>query len=637
MKKVTLLVLFFFYCLLPVSYAQTADTVVENGKKYLIHEVVKGQTLYGLSRLYQMSVDSLIKDNPGTENGIQIGQKLKICLGAAIEKKEITHVVQKGENLYYISRKYGVNLQNLYDWNPGLTDRIDIGQKIKIIIKQPAKSAKPDILESNQDKSEEKHDTIRQVTENREETTSYISEKKEKKVTGSKDREQSQVQQSGTPTQLLNESKPVSPAQVQKEFQTDSPAQIQSESQDDNPPHVQEAPQSVMQRTGEQKSEYNVFLLLPLYTQNSEEYMELNAIEDMEAYYRIKSFNFLQFYEAALLALEDLNPQDVKVNFYVKDVNEQNNNELKQWISEGLFEDADLIIGPFFRTNFITMLSYIQGKNITMVNPFTINIDGNTAPLFRVTASYTDQAKNLADYVCHNYKKAQFILVNNHGADEKAISAFKTALYLHLQDYPSILIREINYAQGGVSAVTSAINSTCENFIIAFFEGEISVTHFVQSMGKMKCENVSLVVSSKWRKYDKIENEYFASLKTHYMDQFFVDYTQAEVIRFIDRFREAYNMEPTLDQFAFQGYDITYFFVKALITYGNGFGEEINQMEAPLLSTRFRFHKNSRLTYENSFNHLYKLSNDYHYVNALYDVEIEPVPTSKESKNKRKK
>ena len=395
----------------------------------------------------------------------------------------------------------------------------------------------------------------------------------------------------------------------------------------------------VMHRTGEQKNVYNVYLLLPLYTQHMDEVLSLNKMEDLDAYHRVKSFNFLQFYEAALLALEDLAPKDVRVNFYVKDVNEQNNNELKQWVADGMFADADLIIGPFFRANFITLLSYIQGKNITMVNPFTINIDGNTAPLFKVTASYMEQARNLADYVTNRHSKAQLILVNNHGADEKAISAFKTALYLQLQDYPSFIIREINYAQGGINAVTAAVNSTCENFVIAFFDGEISVTHFVQSLGKKKYDNLTLVVSSKWRKYDKIENEYFASLKTHYIDQFFVDYTQEEVIRFIDRFREAYNMEPTLDQFAFQGYDITYFFVKALIDFGNGFGEEADRMQAPLLSTRFRFRKNSNLTYENCFSHLYKLTADYRYVNAWQEDEplTDPAQAGKDAKKQKKK
>ena len=625
MKKITLLCLLFFG-LFTAAFAQVPDTLVENGKKYLIHEVVKGQTLYGLSRQYHWSVDSLIKDNPGTENGIQIGQRLKIYVGKAVEKKEITYVVQKGDNLYYIARKYGVTLQNLYDWNPGLTDRIDIGQKIKIIQKvqaQPSKQqgepqgqkpeqaqnqkpeqtqdqrpAQPVQQQPNQQGQPEQQSQLHQQSE----TTSYISAKKEKKML----------------------------APVGSEVQKAVPADTIPEESLRN---------EAMERRGEQKSEYRVFLLLPLYTQNVDDVLALTKVEDLDAYNRIKSFNFIQFYEAALLALEDLAPHDVKIHFYVKDVNEQNNEHLKKWISDGLFDDADMIIGPFFRTNFITLLSYIQGKNITMVNPFTINIDGNTAPLFKVTASYLDQAQNLADYVSHNYNKAQLILVNNHAADEKAISAFKTALYLQLQDYPSIIIKEVNYAQGGVSSVTSAINSTCENFVIAFFEGEISVTHFVQSLGKMKYDNLTLVASSKWRKYDKIENEYFASLKTHYFDQFYVDYSQPEVISFIDRFREAYSMEPTLDQFAFQGYDITYFFVKALVTFGNGFGEEVNQMEAPLLSTRFKFHKNNRLTYENGFVHLYRISDDFHYVNAWQAAEAteENLSTGKDAKNKRKK
>ena len=164
------------------------------------------------------------------------------------------------------------------------------------------------------------------------------------------------------------------------------------------------------------------------------------------------------------------------------------------------------------------------------------------------------------------------------------------------------------------------------------------MTHFVQSLGKLKLENLTLVTSSKWRKYDKIENEYFATLKTHYIDQFFVDYTRPEVIRFIDRFRETYSMEPTLDQFAFQGYDITFFFVNALLRYGNGFGEEVNQMQLPLLGTQFHFQKYSNLTYENSFTHLYKLDEDYQYTDIRQQEKKDDSPLeNRQNRDKRKK
>ena len=42
------------------------------------------------------------------------------------------HTVKKKETIYRISRDYGVPIQELYDANPGLTDKIKIGLQIKV-------------------------------------------------------------------------------------------------------------------------------------------------------------------------------------------------------------------------------------------------------------------------------------------------------------------------------------------------------------------------------------------------------------------------------------------------------------------------------------------------------------------------
>ena len=554
-------------------HAQTSDTIVENGSKYVLHEVVKGETLYGLSKKYGLTVERLVEANPGTENGIQIGQLLKIYAGKADVVQK--HVVQKGESLYKISKMYGVTVAQLTAWNPGLTERLDIGQEIIVRKEAATGAAQP---------------------------------------------------------------KPQPQPAVRREPVAAHPAEPEPVRKDEAVKAEPEAPAVAAQpvvSVAERKPVYNVFLLLPLYTQEGLQEDEGQKVETLQAYERIKSFDFIQFYEAAMLAVEDIAAQDVKVNFYVKDVNERNNAELGRWIAEGVFADADLIIGPFFRENFRTMLSYAQNHHIMIVNPFTVAPVETSARLFRTMATYSHQAATLSEYIRQRYSKAQVLLLNNGGSDSRRITAYRSSMLKALQDYPGIAVKEVNYKSGGVGAVTASLNPTCENFVVAFFDGEITVTHFIQSMNRKELENVTLVTSSDWRRYDKIETEYYSRLKTHYIDQFFVDYADPEVIRFIDRFRERYNLEPTLDHFAFQGYDITRFFITALIQYGNGFGLEVNELKVPLLCTQFHYVQSAPQTFENSFCHIYRLT-DYRYVNAWQDDE-EVTPTISPAKNKKRK
>lgn len=50
--------------------------------------------------------------------------------------RQIIYIVEKGDTLYKIARKYGCSITQLKEWNPGLTNLILIGEKLFIYKKQ---------------------------------------------------------------------------------------------------------------------------------------------------------------------------------------------------------------------------------------------------------------------------------------------------------------------------------------------------------------------------------------------------------------------------------------------------------------------------------------------------------------------
>jgi len=70
MKKILILLV-----LLPfASYAMPQDSIgtkTENGVVYIMHKIEKGQTLYAIARKYGVDANEIIKANPGSEKGIQ--------------------------------------------------------------------------------------------------------------------------------------------------------------------------------------------------------------------------------------------------------------------------------------------------------------------------------------------------------------------------------------------------------------------------------------------------------------------------------------------------------------------------------------------------------------------------------------
>ena len=56
----------------------TINSIVAQNDKYFVHTVSKGQTLYSISRMYEVSVDDIIALNPECAQKLAIGYKLKI-------------------------------------------------------------------------------------------------------------------------------------------------------------------------------------------------------------------------------------------------------------------------------------------------------------------------------------------------------------------------------------------------------------------------------------------------------------------------------------------------------------------------------------------------------------------------------
>ncbi|MCA6073898.1 LysM peptidoglycan-binding domain-containing protein [Fulvivirga sedimenti] len=104
-------------------------------KVYILHQVEEKETLYSLSRRYNVAIKAIIGVNPSAEFGLNIGEILKIP--SAVEKVpaedgRIVHIVKPQETLYSISRSYGVSSEDVKKWNRISTNILDIGQELII-------------------------------------------------------------------------------------------------------------------------------------------------------------------------------------------------------------------------------------------------------------------------------------------------------------------------------------------------------------------------------------------------------------------------------------------------------------------------------------------------------------------------
>ncbi|WP_128545935.1 LysM peptidoglycan-binding domain-containing protein [Larkinella soli] len=136
----------------PAPAKSTAD-------RSLMHKVEAGQTYYSISRLYSVTVDELLAWNNLSQNDrLSVGQSLLIrgaeaevarntaktgsagsgtasSSGALVGEEIVYHTVQKGENIFRISKQYGVTIEQIRNWNQLNEDGVKVGQQLKIIKK----------------------------------------------------------------------------------------------------------------------------------------------------------------------------------------------------------------------------------------------------------------------------------------------------------------------------------------------------------------------------------------------------------------------------------------------------------------------------------------------------------------------
>lgn len=118
--------------------------------KPLTHVVTSGETLFSISKKYDVSVSQIKEWNNIAGNSINLGQKLvvsnkktsNVVIGkesATEAKKPVSnsgstssHTVTRGETLYSISRKYNVSVNDIKKWNNMADNEIMVGSKIII-------------------------------------------------------------------------------------------------------------------------------------------------------------------------------------------------------------------------------------------------------------------------------------------------------------------------------------------------------------------------------------------------------------------------------------------------------------------------------------------------------------------------
>lgn len=139
------------------------------------HSVEAGETLFSISRLYDIPVSDLRSWNQLETDNLRPGQELR--LAPPSEEERTIHRVEAGESLFAISRMYNVTIAEIQQWNNLDDTALEAGRELVIYqseVRQTDQTPPPSISEMEQMAEEERTSIVRQMEDSGSNSESYL-------------------------------------------------------------------------------------------------------------------------------------------------------------------------------------------------------------------------------------------------------------------------------------------------------------------------------------------------------------------------------------------------------------------------------------------------------------------------------
>ena len=301
-------------------------------------------------------------------------------------------------------------------------------------------------------------------------------------------------------------------------------------------------------------------------------------------------FSLVSFWEGAQMALDEYETSYHRINVIAKDVTYDNDKLIRLLENEELMSQVDLIIGPFFATQFEIAANYAKTYQIPIVNPFTSKreILEDNEYVYKVQSS----TESVAEVVKHRWlgdnNEAEIIFWTERGADIPVLQ--KCEKYFTQMDIPYQFVIE-----GDKMSMKSRFGDNKKKVVMAFLPSETTIIAKMRNLGiENDFPNTVFVIPEEWLEIGALEVDYLNKLNVHFFSDYFVNTDDDKTLLFISNFIEKYNTPPDLKRFSFQGYDITKYFVELML---HDF--DASQVQYTPIAMKFQFEKTDNGGYEN--------------------------------------
>ena len=622
-----------------------ATTLAVAQVNYQSHRVVKGETIYSITKQYDVSEADLLLLNPEIKDGLKENTILIVPVRITAEKMDDSHLtehkVKRKETLYSISKQYDVSIDEIKKYNKHLyaDETLKRGETLKIPAAKvvivtnviPAEAATPEdgkhTVQSKETKfgiakmygitiaELEKANPVIEDTDNlpmglilniptpEKETASPIEEDEnfilyEVKAKEGFFRIKTMFGISEEETIALN-------PHAKDGLKEGMILKIPRKTEDTPTPDTELTANTTevinLEYNIRYKEPKNIALVLPFELNE----IELDSLKKTE--HRLLSDASLRlaldFYNGTMMAVQAAKERGISVNLYVIDSREFENNP-SGYLRQKNIPRPDLIIGPLRHTAVEKVANDLQQQDIPVLSPLS-NRHGKFYPNYiHSTTSGTILENEMLQYLITNANGKKIILI----ADTSK-SAQKQKLQAAFPGLTIITPREGNYFRN--DDIGKNIDKNRENWVILESTSATVVHSAIGILNSLnKDSNIRLFTTDRNEAFNfgNISNMHLANLNFTFPAGS-KSYKLDETNLFLINFKEKFGIAP--NRFNIRGFDITYDALLRLAYTGN-FMDALDSINAATEYTESKFFyvKNGQGGYTNQAAYILKYNQD---------------------------
>lgn len=521
------------------------------------------------------------------------------------------HVIKAGETLYSISRTYDVTVSAIQAANPGLGEKILTGQTINIPAKGTQAPTQQNTIIQTPEKQEtppEQHIIIR--------STDLIPNKSERQETTVVPVSQPVVipvvqQPTTVPAeQVVQASTDIPPCketyEVKKKETLYSIAQRFGVTVDEIV-----AANPTIKPDKKDKIKKGQMLCIP-FTQAElaamqpivEEEEEIIIKEPVPVNFAIimpfglnqtkksrEAITMIDFYEGIMLAVSEMKRDGVSGKVYAYD-----EEQIDSVLALPQMKKMNLIIGAKDQENINKLKTFTEKNNISLVVPLSSSttLVNNTHNVYQVNQKMDQDTYDRAfASFSAMHPNANYIFVNIEDQTDKA--GYMTQLKSFLNS------EEINYFTSDFSDMSNFIemlSNNKENYVIPSSSTKTAFDRLVKKLSELELDafKINLFGYADWQAFADKSIDAFKKYNCAFFTSFYNNPNATETYAFNQRFRSAFGRDQynTYPRYGMLGYDIANFFVRNMYVEGEDFAANIENLTSEPLQNPMHFtHKNS--------------------------------------------